>query len=222
MKKAILFSLSILLSILSHGQAERGTMLINGALSVSGSSLKSGGDKIYTTSNVSLYPKLGWFTSENTVVGFGLTLSYNYSLQSTYYDEAYVYDKQNRRKTYTTGLDFFIRKYIHLTEKFYFSLESTARFSYSGVNTKTSSLSDTMPDIINYGGERIRSFGVVVTPGFTYFVNPKFAIDVNYGQLYYNYSKSTNRPNSVVNYRQHSYGFNLKSNTISIGVSFFI
>ena len=143
------------------------------------------------TSSFSLLPKAGVFVSETTSLG-GIV--------------GYTGGKFNGSKSDRFNLGAYARFHKPMVENFYLYLEPSLTFGFGNRE-------------VGGGDADINSFDVRLAPGMTYFLSPKFALDMNWGML--NYSKETTKFGNVET-ENENYGLNLNMSNINLGVSFYI
>ena len=79
----------------------------------------------------------------------------------------------------------------------------------------------------NYKSElKIFEYRLNISPGLTYFLNDKWALNANIGELFYSHTKETpddykggsEKPKNI----EKNYGLSLKFNTFSIGIQYYL
>ena len=141
-KHTLLFSLVFLFTITTEAQIKKGMSMVGATI---GSAFLNSGKSDYSfpspttgftsNSNASgfiLNPSMGWFVSDNTVVGALLNLSYNYRKN---FDEANgITFNRDITKTFNIGLGAFARNYFNSTG----NLKPYGQFSFNfGIGSST-------------------------------------------------------------------------------------
>ena len=196
--KKTLFTLMLLgLFSLSYGQIEKGHIQLGGTINFFSSD--SDGAK---RSNLNFAPRAGLFLSNTTALG--LQLGIGSSSQD-------VLDTQSSNIVEQTSNSFQVGVYARfhkpVVDNLYLLLQPSASFS-SGKNEVD-------------GTERGTSngFNLQVALGLTYFLSPKFAVDMTLGVLSY-----SNNSNEVAGNEFNTDVFNLNLNlqNVGFGLSYFI
>lgn len=221
MKKTLSFILVVLLCVKANAQLSKGTIQLGGSLSLNSYSSDNEAIDFNTTSfKSSTYdasPKCGIFISKRSVIGLAASL-YKYGYESTGSLQASEYSYNYSRFTFSIGP--YYRHYFPITEKANVFAQGIASVSTGKANDRG----------YNTNGERTENnfrnhgFGFQISPGFNYFINPKWGLEVSFGSIYYN--ASVDKPaatNTSKNYHNYdSMGLNLSLSSLSFGVNYFI
>lgn len=211
MKKLLL--LILLVTGLTHAttaQIRSGARLIEGSFNISqttSSTHWSTNGVLYVqdikSQQINVSPRLGFLINETFLIGIGIRYVHQRSENVAYTQTSNVYE-----------LSPYVRKYIALKENLYLTISGN---TYFGIGTGKYSGA--------YEGDTdIRTFGVSITPGFTYFLDDRWAIAATFSQLYYDYrrDKQSIDPSDQYNSTSKSYGLSLQFNTFSVGVQYFL
>ncbi|MCH4552941.1 outer membrane beta-barrel protein [Aestuariibaculum lutulentum] len=151
-------------------------------------------------------PKLGYFISDNWELGLGLGYGYyHYEHQNNMY--------HNYSNSYSVSP--FVRKYFSLSKTLLFDSQFGVSYTKNYIRSE------------NENGElskdRESSLFVGLQPGFTYFLNPKFALKAKIGALGYSCSKREYNYTSdnLDEYKSESFSFSLSSSNIQFGIYYF-
>uniref|UniRef100_UPI0040471CC7 outer membrane beta-barrel protein n=1 Tax=Roseivirga sp. TaxID=1964215 RepID=UPI0040471CC7 len=146
----------------------------------------------FERSNFTLTPRAGLFVSDLTSVG--ITTGFTSS-------------KLNGAKSNLFQFGVYTRFHKMVAEQFYIYLQPSLAFGTGSAETGNGPDAD------------ITSFNIGIAPGMTYFLSPKFALEMNFGSLAYN--STTNEISGVEN-KTENYGLNLNFDTITLGFSYYI
>lgn len=218
MKTVLLTLVALTIAHLSHSQINKGALLLEGGLSFSQSEYtddfnSSAISNLYEVkmTQFSLSPRIGYFVNETFLIGIGA----GYSFSGTKSESSDSLRLANDRSTNIFSISPYVRKYIVLSDKFY--LDVTGRLSAGMGWTKYDMNSDRTEDVFKVG--------VDIIPGFTYFVNPKWAVTANFGRIYYDYSQRKSEStdfNSTSKNSDNQYGVSFALNTFGLGVQYFL
>jgi len=206
--KKLLFILSLIIGLSSvNAQMQKGTNELDGSFSFSSSEQTEWISHIFDNRTVNrsyfyLNPKIGWFISESSVLGFGL----GYHFNKTTYD-----DSDNEYKTNMFSIRPYFRNYQKITDKLFYTTTVTV---FYGIG-KEEIWSDKEADLTEYG--------ISASPGITYFLSDKWAIKTTFGKLHYKESKSEidSSSDEVRENKTKDLGFELRLDAISFGASFY-
>jgi opacity protein-like surface antigen len=181
--------------IMNEGQAQTaaGQMMIGGGISYYSQSTQANEDYDYT--NMSFGPSFGYFLKDNLAIGINL------GLEKTESDNGIT---ESENTLYNIGP--FVRYYIPTSSES-FAFYGQARLDFGGGKT------DTTP-----GGEtKTTSIAFAVSPGFSYFFNEHWALDLAFTGLRIQ-STDPNKDND--DDKQTAVIFNVQSLTPNIGVRY--
>ncbi len=195
MKKQLLFTTLVLTTMISFAQTQKGNFMIGGDFSFS----SDGGGSITTTNssktqtvdqkariNWNFSPTVAMFMKDNVALGGQLLIG------STNQDQAKSTDGKTIENVASLdfGLSAFYRKYKPVSDRFFI-------YWQGGLGIASSSWVKRVPDATSQSalidGNKVSSFGygINLTPGFTYFVSPKWGIDFQLKNMISYMSKTT-------------------------------
>ncbi|MCE7065673.1 outer membrane beta-barrel protein [Dyadobacter sp. CY326] len=188
MRKLILFSLLSILCLASEVQAQlqKGTGYLGASISFTGQNGKNDyepdGEHKLSTFAVAPTLRFGRFAKDNVMLGIGLTPNF-YFLRSK--SEFMNTESKTGVNNFSVTLNPYIRNYKSLSSKW-------AIFLHSGINLGYLRLKNSYDDNSKY--ENGYTIGVNLTPGITYWFNPKFSLeaDVNVFSFGVNYTNFLN------------------------------
>jgi len=204
----------IIFSGFAQAQFSKGSLLVGGELSFSGSTATTTNNQQNQNQHSGNFNvSIGKAISENSV--FGVNLSYIPFTSSNY--NPYGYAGTFRTNTYIIGV--FYRKYKSLGKDFYLFGEAGAGYSSTNSNF-TDSLGAKQPTGTTNGGQ------LSFMPGIAYKISKKFFIEITVPDiLFVSYSNShANNPNPSIYYfssNSFSISTSLNSNPLSaLGIGF--
>lgn len=158
MKQILLLLSACFISLLASAQTEETSKFINGAFRIS---VISSGENIHTGFQIA--PGFGYFIKDNIALGGSLGVVKTFSggagdgLTSVHFTP-------------------FIRRYWPIVEnKFFFSISGQLNLFW-GQTASAGNIDFTSTD-------NVFSTGIVLSPGFTYFPSPQWALDFNFNGL---------------------------------------
>lgn len=211
----------LLVTTFGYGQISRGTIFLGGSVNVAFDQVDSDKpDDLVSASDLkrfstTIQPYVGIFLSEKWQIGGGLAFNYSATNTITYFPfaDGGHYRRDNRESTHIYSIDLFATRYIRLTEKLFF----TATLDISG--GKENSLYEREGyDDLDYKSTLL---GIDLSPGLTYFFSDRWAAVTNFGRVFADFrwrKDSDPYPASTVS----SFGVNMKANTFSIGVQYYL
>lgn len=213
MKKLLIITFLLMFGIIIGQEKEenlniqKGTWNLGGTFSLNNSNSefdsntsKNENDQFY----IGFYPRVGYAINNNLIIGLGL--GYEYIDDKTYYSGIENYDSNQN----TLVIFPYIKKYFNINEKFSFHLQGEFRVSKSWTDSK---------DLININSnETSNSLFVGIRPGITYFLTKKFALETSIGALGYSTGKHENDNGEG---KFNSFNFNLNSNNLLFGLSYY-
>ncbi|HTI94343.1 MAG TPA: outer membrane beta-barrel protein [Puia sp.] len=199
MKKILLSSLAVFITLLSHAQIKKGTVFIGGNINFLHQSGKTD-DSIYIAANpatnFSFSPSVGWAIKDNLV--FGIDLGYGYQKDSYNYPGPAYYNKLN---SYSGGV--FLRKYKTLGSGFYLFGQTDLGFTY----TKTDhSAGRAAPD-----QTKTSTVGLSFYPGVAYRLSSHWQLETGLpglAHITYSHINETNYPTPASEAHASSNSFN--------------
>jgi hypothetical protein len=218
MKKIILLASLYLLTILvGLGQTSSGTLLLGAGFNFEGQQYQAAPSNTYsdtpylTSSKIGGYSatmQAGKFIRDNLVVGLAgnhsaTEFKISYSRDgSLYYDHTHTLD-------FSVGP--FIRKYILVTDKFFFFSQGSTGLSFGNTVEKP----DPGSGNSSYKTKSLGAFAKL-SPGVTYFITPKIGLDLTASGLSYDYIKYSE---SDINAHHVDLGLDLAS--LNYGLRFY-
>ncbi|MBT1708520.1 outer membrane beta-barrel protein [Fulvivirgaceae bacterium PWU5] len=205
MNKILAFCALALSAGYVQAQTTAGRMLIGGNVGYTSQKNESSlGDTKVTSFNVN--PQFGYFVADHLAVG----LYVGYYNQNVNYPDPFTGDGEFESKYYSTSLLPFVRYYIFTpNEKFAFYAEARTgigftRTDYEAVDEKIKG----------------RYFSAQLAPGFSYFFNEKWALDLQLGGISY-YSSNSNIDSDAENKKGSA--FNIEASlTPALGFRYFM
>ena len=184
MKKKLFLCLFLpfgFIPLTSWGQITSGTTLIGGSLGFTSASFKTGGDfnQENNSNNFFISPQVGYFISNNLVVGAGLNLSTGSQKSNS--------QKQFEQKGFSLGP--YVRYYKFLGERT--ALFGNAAITFNNSEFKTLNAAGVLTTF-----QKQKSLNAVLTPGLTYFASSKVGLEISLGSVGYSSNKSESGLNS--------------------------
>ncbi len=219
--KNIFIPFLLLITMSGYGQINKGAVFLGGSINVTFENSDSDKpDDLVSASDLSRFstivqPELGIFLSEKWQVGGGLAFMYSAFNTTTYlpFADGGHYRRDDRETTRGYSIDLFARRYIRLTEKLFFT-------ATLGLN---SGLENSLYEREGYEDLEYKStlLGIDVSPGLTYFFANRWAAVANFGRVFVDvrWRKTSDPYPAAVS---SSYGINMKANTFSIGVQYYL
>lgn len=228
MKKKILVVLTVLSMSSAFSQTDKGQKFIGGQMNLQGSTSAIVDVNMLNNSqnfNVNVVPSLGFFVKDNFAVG--ATLNYGYS-RSTLRRETPVvglpfsYISNNQNTSNGFGIGGFARYYFDLSDKFSFFLNGGLNYTYSiqeNITTENNP-SDGNPGTPISRTNLLNTANIGVSPGFVFFVTPKFGIQTSIGSVYYQFTNSHSKQAPTYTSNMANYGFNFNLTSFYFGINF--
>lgn len=208
MRSIILIAVWLSVTTTGFSQFTKGDKLLVGDFSIQTekrSNTSTMGSE-YETRIYSINPTIGFFVNENVAVGFGLGYSNSFSKDVM----PGYYKSEGNNNSFYAG--FMVRRYVLLSEKFFFLIEG--KLNYVRGENSTSYIS--YNNGFNIKGEsKTDDFSAVVAPRFVFFPTPKWGIEAGIGSLSYS-STSTSNSNASTS------RFNLNYGVFSLGFAYYI
>jgi hypothetical protein len=201
MKKLLLIAVLFTASI-SYGQQNE-TWVFSGELGFNHNNFKytEGYSSEQETKQFNIITKVGYLSTKTNFeigLGFGYTSYQNDSYNSNN-DDTYI----------TTTIVPYVKKYFPLNENFAFHL--IGEIGYSKTYLDSSSNSNEID---------IQEHGIVVRPGFVYFLTKHIALTANIGSL--GYITTTSKYDNSYDSKSDSFGFNLNTSNLQFGLSYYL
>ena len=163
------------------------------------------------STNYSLSTNLNYFVKDN--LSFGIKLGYSQS--SSIYEVFSDYKQTSISNIPSLGIT--SSQYKKLTDKFYFLFSENLNYSYTISNNSTVNM---LTALESKNTTYQNSFQLNITPSFLYFIKPKLGIKATFGSAYYSYSFRGTK-NSGTLYNSNSYGLNLSTSSMSLGLNYY-
>jgi outer membrane immunogenic protein len=216
MKQLFTCSLILICFINASAQLKKGNRLINGTLSGSVNKQDltgTSGASDYKTSSLSIQPRIGFFASDKTVVGFGI--GYDYS--KTNYP--YTNGPGNFNRMFTFSISPFVRRYFSMGDKVAFFLDGRLNVGFGKTRNTSSSFNTTTGIYSTYVvDDNTFKGGLAFKPGIAFFLTEKWSAEATFATLGFDYSKA-NSSNSKTYAVNMNYG---GLNAFAFGVSYYI
>jgi hypothetical protein len=212
----------------SSAQIQKGAMLIGGNVSFNVQERNEefriynfALEDYYKRTFLSAHPQFGIFINESMLLGIGI----NYEFIETKSRRVYLVSYRESESNQKSNLIFFnpyFKKFFKLKEKIF--LTTSLNFLIGFGKRKMESEGDYVD---NYKSElKIFEYRLNISPGLTYFLNDKWALNANIGELFYSHTKETpddykggsEKPKNI----EKNYGLSLKFNTFSIGIQYYL
>jgi hypothetical protein len=228
MKKKILVFLTILAFSSAYSQTDKGQKFIGGQFNIQGSTTDIIDDLMLNNSQTfgaNVVPSLGFFVKDNFAIG--ATLIYGYS-RSTLRREAPVIDASfslvniDESTTNGYGVGGFARYYVDFSEKFNFYLNGGINYTYS-IQEKITTQNDPFtgnPGVPNSRTNLLQTANIGISPGFVFFVTPKFGIQTSLGSVFYQITNTRSKQAPGFSSNIANYGFNLNLSSFYFGINF--
>jgi hypothetical protein len=220
MHKVIITICFSIISFASLAQLQKGAILAGGGFTYMG---RNASDNFSTqpgayqndlkSTFLSIRPNVGFFLTESTLFGIALNYEYNSIVNQI------VLNGNSRdpgiQKSNIILINPNLTKFIQLSDKFYFTtsvnlLAGLGKGSLGENNRETN----------------ILDLRINVTPGLTYFISNKWAIQGSIGELFYNYKREKiladiNQAEGAKNV-DHRYGLSAQVNTFRVGFRYYL
>ncbi|PRY09743.1 outer membrane protein with beta-barrel domain [Pontibacter ummariensis] len=177
MKTLFAATLFVLSSASAFAQTSSGTVVVSGSVGFAQQAYERTNFDGNST-NIQVFPSIGYFYKDRLEVGISTGFSFGRNTSKSE-DGEYI------SKSYNISAGPYIRKYLPITEKLFFT--ASAGLSAGIGSAKTKAFQN------ESFGEPSRSFtyGISAAPGLTYFATEKLGLFVSIGQVYF--SRSTTR-----------------------------
>jgi len=198
MKKIIITALSLLLVgtvSFVNAQTKSGNMMLGGGINFSSTKVKGSDDK---QNSFGFTPQFGYFVADNFVVGLGLSLTSRKTEQGN-----------NENKVSGWQVAPFAR-YYKFTSNDHFAFFGQATIGFGG----TKSTNTAIPD-----GPKTSDMIVAISPGFAYFFNEHWALDLYFQGLTFE-SQDPDKDNNTKDDKVTTIGFDVNSLNPTFGVRY--
>lgn len=197
MRKLILVCCALFIAALTQAQIEKGDVQLGGTINFNSNDFEN-----FDNSAFRIQPQAGLFVSSTTSIG--LTVGFT-SIQNTQFDQNSGNPVELTNNLFVFGT--YARFHKSVVENLYLFLQPSVLLG-TGENEFSAPQS----------GD-INSFNVGLAPGITYFLSPKFALELNFGGLSYNRSKADLNGNETT---LTNFNLNMSLANVGVGMSFYI
>jgi hypothetical protein len=212
----------------SSAQIQKGAMLIGGNVSFNvqeinhefwpmSKILDNNSDKI---TFFSATPQYGIFINESTLIGMGIFYEYSKN-EEKYIDPISFGEEEDIYKSNLVFINPHIKKIFKVKENFFVTTNLNFLIGFGKIKIESHYWPDKGEIEINLFEYRLN-----VSPGLTYFLNEKWALNANIGQLFYSHQKET--PDNYTGFSEQpknihkDFGLSFKFNTFSIGIQYYL
>ncbi|HEX8061236.1 MAG TPA: outer membrane beta-barrel protein [Cyclobacteriaceae bacterium] len=201
--KTILIALALCSATASFAQIEKGRSYLTGQ--IGGSSSNTTYD---TPSNSGIEKQRAY----NVSAGYGYLLAGKWAVGLSFNASGNkaLYNNNTRDQSMGYGISPYVRRYFSIAEKFYVYLDGGLGYTQTKSTFKVPG---------NTTDTHIKAASVFITPGVTYFLSDRFALNASFGSLYFRNSKVTGT--SQAGYHQKDFYANFALNAIGFGASVF-
>ncbi len=154
----------------------------------------------YSSSSFSFQPSFGKFLNEKWLFSAGPDYFYSTSILNQFVTTS-------RLSTHTVGLNAGMTRFVPMFDKLYFTIGGNI---YSRMSFAKNEITD-FDGITSTSRDEANNTGLIVSPGFAYYVNQKWMLTANFGHL--NYDVMFNGNNSTI----HNLNLNLSTNSLGFG-----
>lgn len=200
MKKVLLTAVAVFAFSFANAQDSttggfsKGNIMLSGGIGIGSES-----QDVQKSSGFSVTPKVGYFLTNNFVVGLAL------GFESTKDENGAA---NPIVKNTTTSLGVFGRYYFTPASQFSF-------FGELGVNSMSTKEKTTNPSPIPSSEVKFNGFDVVLAPGVSYFLSKSFALETSIGVLGYQTEKQKDLPGAK---SKNSFNFGVNLSDIKLGL----
>ncbi|NEM98541.1 outer membrane protein [Pontibacter burrus] len=216
MKKLFTIAVFALLGTGAFAQTSKGTIAVSARVSLNNSLNKTSySDENYKSdvSGFSFSGSFGYFIKDNVMVSPFIGYEYYNSLSTNDNSNSSYSRAHHRNKRYSAGAS--LSKYYMLSERIAVT-GSGAISLYKGTDESTYD-SNSIEDY----KDKSKGFAISVSPGIAFFPTDRIELSTSFGRLSYNRSLSERtRANQITETTSSKLGFNLSSNTITLGVGY--
>ena len=215
----------------SSAQIQKGAMLIGGNVSFNVQERNDGfntynfelEDDYYKRTFLVARPQFGIFINESMMLGIGINYEFT-ETKSKYINIVSYEESKSTQKNNLIFINPYFKKFFKVKDDFFvttslnfligFGKRKTEGENYYGYN-------DNRKYELN-----IFEYRLNVSPGLTYFLNDRWALNASIGQLFYSHTKETpdnytgvsEKPKNI----DKNFGLSFKFNTFSIGIQYYL
>lgn len=197
MKHIYTMALLVLLNLSVSGQFQKGDRFVNGNISLTSYRFSdSNGDLNTKYFSLNIGPDVGYFTSNDVALGFGLAYGYgrNKTMSGSYED-----------KSHSFHASFLGRKYFAVGENFALTLTNTVYAGMQKFEYQNTAVTES----------KGFNLGVMLQPGLVFLLSPNWSIDMNLGMIGYGFERNTTN-------KTNTGRFNLNAGTMSLGWTYYL
>jgi len=213
----------------SSAQIQKGAMLIGGNVSFNIQERNEEfrtysftlEDDYYKRTFLSARPQFGVFINESMLLGIGINYEFN-ETKSKFIDLTSYEESESTQKSNLIFFNPYFKKFFKIKEKFFLTTSLNFLIGFGKRKMESEGY---------YGNDykrelKIFEYRLNISPGLTYFLNDKWALNANIGQLYYSHKKETPDKDIGVSEKPKNiskdYGLSFKFNTFSIGIQYYL
>ncbi len=215
--KKTLFTLGLVFmsAVFAYSQTDQGTMYLGGSLNFGfGSSKEKAGSTTVDgpkTFNFGINPALGYFISDNFMLGLGI----GYDMES-YKEENYGIHDEYKVTTSAFNVGPFVRYYMMPVKNAGIFVQGNVAVGFGKVKTETTDDGTTTSNEM-----KLSAFTVGVTPGIVFFVSDMVSFEATFGNL--SFTSATDKQDvGDDEYKDTQSQFNLEINpayfTFGVGI----
>lgn len=220
MNKVIITICFSIISFVSIAQLQKGAILAEGGFTYMG---RNASDNFSTqpgtyqndlkSTFLSVRPSVGFFLTESTLFGIALNYEYNSTVNEIVLNGNSL--DPRIQKSNVILINPHLTKFMRLSDKFYFT---TSLNLLAGIGKGSLGQNNRETNILD--------LRINMTPGLTYFISNKWAIQGSIGELFYNYKQEKieadiNQAEDEKNV-DHTYGLSAQVNTFQVGFRYYL
>jgi hypothetical protein len=212
----------------SSAQIQKGAMLIGGNMNFS---IQEINHEFWPMSNIldnssekitffTAIPQYGIFINESTLIGMGIFYEYSKNEEKDI-DPISFEEEKDIYKSNLVFINPYFKKFFKVKDDFFVTTSLNFLIGFGRRKIESHYWSDKGEFELNLFEYRLN-----ISPGLTYFLNDKWALNANIGQLYYSYQKET--PENDIGFSEQpknisrDFGLSFKFNTFSIGIQYYL
>ena len=215
---------------LSQNQLELTRIMAGGNFSINNSNSKSA-DTLFNSggvnTNYSINPRIGYFVSNNIVVGLGIAYSTSPQTNNSYYYypnniTPYTDREEKVYSNYLLTFSPFVRYYNYLTDKIALFFEGNAGYNFGKNKINNYSFLNDSSSNRSFSQSSRYGFSANILPGIIYFISKKFALEAALGSFNYTYNHTKDDYKKNNNFSTSSaFGLKFNLSTIAFGAYYY-
>jgi len=227
----LIFVILIGITFNSSAQIQKGAMLIGGNAYLNIQESNDGfntynlelEDNSYKRTDLLVRPQFGVFINESMLLGIGI--NYEFSKTKSKSINLITFEEyENIHKSNLIFINPYFKKFFKVKDDFFVTTSFNFLIGFGKRKTESE-------NYYGYNDNRkyelnIFEYRLNVSPGLTYFLNDKWALNANIGQFFYSHTKETpdnykgvsEKPKNI----EKKYGLSFKFNTFSIGIQYYL